>query len=229
MAGWLSPERAIPRVSHVGFGLVLGSDGKRFRTRSSEVVRLVELLDEAVERSKKGLLERGKGEGWSAEEVEAAAEALGYGAVKYADLKNNRLTNYTFDFDQMLDMRGNTAVYLLYAHARICSILRKSGKDIEELKRSQLGRLRLEHPSERALAVALLRLPETVELSLRDLLPNTLCEYLYSLAESFTTFYTDCQVVGSEAEDSRLLLCEATAVVMRQTLKLLGITPLYRL
>ncbi|CAI5469452.1 unnamed protein product [Closterium sp. Yama58-4] len=192
------------RVDHVGFGLVLGEDGKRFRTRSSEVVRLVDLLDEAVTRAKQGLVERGREGEWKEEEVNAAAAALGYGAVKYADLKNNRLTNYTFDYDQMLDMKGNTAVYLLYAHARICSIIRKSGKNVEEIVQSGT-KLRLDHPSERALALELSRFSEVVESAVQDLLPNTLCEYLYNLSGSFTTFYTNCQVVGNEYEDSRLI------------------------
>ncbi|GJP62353.1 hypothetical protein CLOP_g19429 [Closterium sp. NIES-67] len=216
------------RVDHVGFGLVLGEDGKRFRTRSSEVVRLVDLLDEAVTRAKQGLVERGREGEWKEEEVNAAAAALGYGAVKYADLKNNRLTNYTFDYDQMLDMKGNTAVYLLYAHARICSIIRKSGKNVQEIVQSG-AKLRLDHPSERALALELSRFSEVVESAVQDLLPNTLCEYLYNLSGSFTTFYTNCQVVGNEYEESRLILCEATAVVMRKCFELLGITPLYRL
>lgn len=158
-AGWLpADESKLPRARHVGFGLVLGADGKRFRTRSTEVIRLVDLLDEAKDRSKQGLVERGREGEWSAQELEEAAEALGYGAVKYADLKNNRLTNYTFNFDQMLDIRGNTAVYLLYAHARICSIIRKSGKQIEEIK--QTGQLHLLHPSERSLGLQLIRFGE---------------------------------------------------------------------
>lgn len=227
-AGWLpKDEKEIPRVKHVGFGLVLGLDGKRFRTRSTEVVRLVDLLDEAKARSKQGLVDRGREDEWTADELEQAAEALGYGAVKYADLKNNRTTNYTFNFDQMLDVRGNTAVYLLYAHARICSIIKKSEKDIEELKK--IGNVSLEHENERQLGLQLVRFPETVEDALLDLLPSTICEYLYALSESFTKFYSTCKVVGSEEETSRLLLCEATAVVMRKSFDLLGITPLYRL
>ncbi|CAM6030833.1 unnamed protein product [Sphagnum balticum] len=227
-AGWLpEDESKYPKVKHVGFGLVLGTDGKRFRTRSSEVVRLVDLLDEAKSRSKQGLVDRGREGEWTPEELEHASEALGYGAIKYADLKNNRTTNYTFNFDQMLDIRGNTAVYLLYAHARICSIIRKSGKDIEELK--QTGTLKLSHPSERQLGLQLVRFGEFVEDALTDLLPNTLCEYLYSLSGMFTEFYTNCKVINSEEETSRLLLCEATATIMRECFKLLGITPLYRL
>ncbi|KAL3532548.1 hypothetical protein ACH5RR_006069 [Cinchona calisaya] len=227
LAGWLPAEDKYPKVSHVGFGLVLGEDGKRFRTRSTEVVKLVDLLDEAKNRCKEALVERGKAQEWTGEELEQTAEAIGYGAVKYADLKNNRLTNYTFNFDQMLNDKGNTAVYLLYAHARICSIIRKSGKDIEELKK--VGTLDLAHPSERVLGLHLLQFPEVVEEAVTNLLPNILCEYLYNLSEDFTTFYTNCQVVGSAEETSRLLLCEATALVIRKCFYLLGIKPVYKI
>nr|GEX46057.1 arginine--tRNA ligase, chloroplastic/mitochondrial-like isoform X2 [Tanacetum cinerariifolium] len=210
-AGWLPAEEGkYPRTSHVGFGLVLGDDGKRFRTRSTEVVKLVDLLDEAKTRCKAALVERGKAAEWTAEELEQTAEAVGYGAVKYADLKNNRLTNYTFNFDQMLNDKGNTAVYLLYAHARICSIIRKSGRDIEALKKE--GQLILEKDEERKLGLHLLQFAEVVEEACTNLLPNVLCEYLYELSEKFTSFYSVCQVVGSPEETSRLLLCEATAV-----------------
>uniref|UniRef100_A0A5B6Z4F7 arginine--tRNA ligase n=1 Tax=Davidia involucrata TaxID=16924 RepID=A0A5B6Z4F7_DAVIN len=227
-AGWLpADDNMYPKVSHVGFGLVLGEDGKRFRTRSTEVVKLVDLLDEAKSRCKAALIERGKADEWTGEELEKTAEAVGYGAVKYADLKNNRLTNYTFNFDQMLNDKGNTAVYLLYAHARICSIIRKSGKDIEELKKT--GKIELAHPDERALGLHLLQFAEIVEEACTNLLPNVLCEYLYNLSEYFTKFYSNCQVVGSAEETSRLLLGEATAVVMRKCFNLLGIVPVYRI
>ncbi|KAM6583303.1 hypothetical protein CsatB_010305 [Cannabis sativa] len=228
-AGWLpADDSKYPKASHVGFGLVLGEDGKRFRTRSSEVVRLVDLLDEAKSRSKTALIERGKAKEWTEQELEQTAEAVGYGAVKYADLKNNRLTNYTFDFDQMLSDKGNTAVYLLYAHARICSIIRKSGKDIDELKKA--GVIVLDHAGERELGLHLLQFSEVVEEAGTNLLPNVLCEYLYNLSEIFTKkFYSNCQVVGSAEETSRLLLCEATAIVMRKCFYLLGIEPVYKI
>ncbi|WCJ32801.1 Arginine--tRNA ligase cytoplasmic [Euphorbia peplus] len=226
-AGWLPADDTYPKTSHVGFGLVLGDDGKRFRTRATEVVRLVDLLDEAKIRSKAELVERGKDKEWTEEELEQIAEAIGYGAIKYADLKNNRLTNYTFNYDQMLNDKGNTAVYLLYAHARICSIIRKSGKDMEELKKT--GQLVLAHPDERALGLHLLQFAETVEEACTNLLPNVLCEYLYNLSEYFSKFYSNCQVVGSAEETSRLLLCEATAVVMRKCFFLLGIKPVFKI
>ncbi|KAG7021900.1 Arginine--tRNA ligase, chloroplastic/mitochondrial, partial [Cucurbita argyrosperma subsp. argyrosperma] len=228
-AGWLPlDDNKHPKTTHVGFGLVLGEDGKRFRTRNTEVVRLVDLLDEAKSRSKTALLEREKAAEWSEEDLEQIAEAVGYGAVKYADLKNNRLTNYTFNFDQMLNDKGNTAVYLLYAHARICSIIRKSGKNIEELKKT--GTIVLEHEDERVLGLHLLQFAEVVEEACTNLLPNVLCEYLYNLSEIFTKkFYSNCQVVGSAEETSRLLLCEATGTVMRKCFHLLGIVPVYKI
>ncbi|KAJ7973769.1 Arginine-tRNA ligase [Quillaja saponaria] len=228
-ADWLPANGSLyPKATHVAFGLVCGEDGKRFRTRNTEVVRLVDLLDEAKTRSKAALIEREKAEEWTADELEQTAEAVGYGAVKYADLKNNRLTNYVFNFDQMLSDKGNTAVYLLYAHARICSIIRKSGKDIEELKKT--GKIKLDHPDERILGLHLLQFSEVVEEACANLLPNVLCEYLYNLAEIFTKrFYSNCQVVGSAEETSRLLLCEATATVIRKCFYLLGIAPVYKI
>ncbi|KAK0593055.1 hypothetical protein LWI29_029974 [Acer saccharum] len=144
-ASWLSADnRAYPKASHVGFGLVLGEDGKRFRTRSSEVVRLVDLLDEAKSRmlkiSKEKQADRKKYGGilWTDEELEKISEPVGYAAIKYADLKSNRLTNYTFSFKQMLNTEGNTAVSLLYAHARICAIIEKSEQNIQELKKGKV-------------------------------------------------------------------------------------------
>ncbi|KAL8166492.1 hypothetical protein V2J09_007991 [Rumex salicifolius] len=227
LAGWLPENNKYPKTSHVGFGLVLGDDGKRFRTRSTEVVKLVDLLDEAKNRSKLVLIERGKAAEWTEEELDNTAEAVGYGAVKYADLKNNRLTNYTFSFDQMLNDKGNTAVYLLYAHARICSIIRNSGKDVEKLKETEA--IALDHADERALGLHLLQFSEVVEEAVTNLLPNVLCEYLYNLSECFTRFYSNCKVNGSEEEKSRLLLCEATAIVMRKCFELLGISPVYKI
>ncbi|WIA09204.1 hypothetical protein OEZ86_011787 [Tetradesmus obliquus] len=231
-AGWL-PEKGSaqpPRVSHVGFGLVLGEDGKKFKTRSGDVVRLVELLDEAKQRCRDSVAARREesGDPIDEAELEAAACAMGYGAVKYADLKNSRLTNYKFSFDAMLELKGNTAVYLLYAHARIAGIVRKAGKDVDALVAGGEA-FKLEHPRERELAMAIVQFPEALEDMLEELTPNRLTDYLYTLSETFSNFYTECKVLGGEAEDSRLILVEATARVMRQCFKLLGITPLYRI
>ncbi|KAK2644602.1 hypothetical protein Ddye_019797 [Dipteronia dyeriana] len=225
-AGWLPDgDGTYPKASHVGFGLVLGEDGKRFRTRSSEVVRLVDLLDEAkvrmLDEAKEKQKERVK-EGivaihWTEEELEQIAKIVGYAAVKYADLKNNRLTNYTFSFKKMLNSKGNTAVALLYAYARICSIIEKSERNIQELKTT--GSLVLDHVDERMLGYHLMRFSEVVEEACLNLLPSVLCDYFYNLSEYCTKFYLNCQVSGSAEETSR------TVTVMRKCFHLLGIVP----
>lgn len=227
-AGYI-PATGGPRIDHVGFGLVLGEDGKKFKTRSGDTIRLVELLDEAKSRCTATIKERRveSGEPIDDAELDAAACAMGYGAVKYADLKNHRMTNYRFSFDDMLSLKGNTAVYLLYAHARIAGIVRKSGQDVGVLATS--NELVLGHPKEEELALHICKMPEALEDLLQDLAPNRLTDYLYDLSEKFNSFYVDCKVLGSDTEASRLLLCEATAVVMRQCFYLLGITPLYRI
>jgi len=222
-AGWVD---SFVRLDHVGFGLVLGDDGKRFRTRSTEIVRLADLLDEAVARCAAVLRERNPDMG--DDELAVAAQAMGYGAVKYADLHQNRSTNYTFSFDKMLSLQGNTAVYLLYAHARICSIIRKAGLEPGAVQLRQ-GGLALHAKEEVALALAIARFPEAVEAVVSDLMPNRLTDYLYDLSARFNEFYGACTVLGSEEEASRLQLCEATAQVMRTCFQLLGIQPLMRL
>ncbi|KAK1391262.1 Arginine--tRNA ligase [Heracleum sosnowskyi] len=227
-AGWLPAEdNKYPKADHVAFGLVLGEDGKRFRTRSTEVVRLVDLLDKAKAGYKDKLVERGKDTGRTNEELEQIAEAVGYGAVKYADLKNNRLTDYTFIYEQMLDDKGDNAVYLLYAYARISSIIKKSGREIEELEKD--GSLELTQDAERVLGLHLIRFPEVVEEACSKLLPSLLCKYIYGLSEASTKFYDDCPVIGSAAETSRLLLCKATEIVMKQCFHLPGITPVTKM
>lgn len=192
-----------------------------------QVVRLVELLDEAKERCIATIKDRRPD--IPETELDEASSAMGYGAVKYADLKGHRTTNYRFSFDEMLSLQGNTAVYLLYAHARIASIVRKSCKDPVALAASGKASITLEHELEVALAMHIARFPEAIEALLEDLAPNRLSDYLYELSGVFNQFYTECQVVGSEAEESRLLLAEAAAMTMRQCLALLGIKPLYRI
>jgi len=217
------------RVDHVAFGLVLGDDGQKFKTRSGSVVRLVDLLDEAKARCRAAIKERWdeRGEEISEEDLEYASCAMGYGAVKYADLKNNRLSNYRFSYDEMLNTKGNTAVYLMYAYARLCGIFRKSGRNVEELIANE--KIVLEHEKEVALALQIARFPEAVERTVQELLPNRLCEYLYELSDVVNGFHHECQVIGSEQEASRLLLCQATVMIKRACFELLGLTPLNRI
>ena len=191
-----------------------------------QTVRLVELLDEAKVRCIATIKDRRPD--ISDEELEAASSAMGYGAVKYADLKGHRTTNYRFSFDEMLSLQGNTAVYLLYAHARIASIIRKSEKDPAAMAAAG-ATITLGAEQEIALALHISRFPEALEAMLQDLTPNRITEYVFELSTVFNQFYTECQVVGSPEEGSRLLLAEAAAVTMRQCLELLGITVLYRI
>lgn len=226
-AGWLKEN---VRVEHAPFGLVLGEDGKRLKTRSGKAVRLAELLDEATSRAKQQLLER-DAQSWMEEpELEFAAAVLGIGAVKYADLRNNRKTDYQFSFDAMLDMRGDTAVYLQYAHVRICSVLRKADHDPLHLPEHALANsLSLSTPEERALALHIARYAEAIEDCVTQLAPNRVCAYAYELAEKFTSFYNECRIIGSDAEQERLTLAFATAHTLRQCFRVLGLTPLTRL
>jgi arginyl-tRNA synthetase len=224
-AGYMPKDKEI-RIDHVTFGLVLGEDNKKFKSRSGDTVRLVELLDEAKERCTATITARRPDIG--AEELEEASCAMGYGAVKYADLKGHRNTNYRFSYDEMLSLQGNTAVYLLYAHARIASIIRKAGKDPIAMAAAG-AKIELKHEIEVALGLHIARFPEALDEMLNDLAPNRITDYLFELSGVFNQFYTECQVVGSPEEESRLLLAEAAAMTMRQCLDLLGITPLYRI
>lgn len=228
-AGW--HREPLTRLDHVGFGVVQGEDGKKFKTRSGTVTKLSDLLDEAAERAENELRRRAEemGQGdmkLSPEEFKAAAAKMGYAAIKYCDLKQNRTTNYRFSFDKMLANTGNTAVYLLYGYARMCGIQRKSGKDIKKLDASKL---RITHDAERDLLFGILRFPETIEKILADLHLHSLAEYMYELSGLLTNFYTNCKVVDSPEEESRLLIVEAVRKVMERCFFLLGIEPLERI
>lgn len=226
LAGVLDPTTH--RVNHVGFGTVNDESGKRFKTRSGEVVRLVELLDEAKARMKAQLLARIESGQTTLplDQVDVAAEKLGYGAVKYFDLRQSPTSNYIFSFDRMLSTNGDTAVYLMFAYARLSSIIRKAGVDMATLVAQSEGLLRPVHASEVALAHELLQFPDVIAFINKDLSSNRLCAYLYTVAEKVQTFATACRVLGSDEQSSRLLLCEATLKVMHKCFTLLGIEPL---
>ncbi|GMF18391.1 unnamed protein product [Phytophthora lilii] len=229
MSGIYDPTKQ--RADHVGFGTVNDESGKRFKTRSGEVVRLVELLDEAKVRMKAQLVERIEAGQTSLpmDQVDAAAEKLGYGAVKYFDLRQSPTSNYIFSFDRMLSTNGDTAVYLMFAYARLSSIIRKSGVDMAALVAQQQKEgnvLKPEHATEQALVIELLQLQDVIAFINKDLNSNRLCSYLYTISEKVQTFVTACRVLGSEEQSSRLLLCDATLKVMKTCFSLLGIDPL---
>jgi arginyl-tRNA synthetase len=223
--GWVNKGQ---KLEHIGFGTVQGEDGKRFKTRSGDTVRLVDLLDEAVNRAEeqlKGRIVEGKAN-ITMEEVHGVAEAIGYGAVKYYDLRRNPTTNYKFSYDQMLDNKGNTAVYLLYARVRLESIAAKAkanfNVDVEELWKAG-AEIVLSHPSERNLAFNLQQFDDAMTLTLDDLYPYHICEYVYNVANAASDFVTQCKVLGEPEMNSRLLLCYATVSAMHQCFDLLGI------
>jgi arginyl-tRNA synthetase len=217
-ARWQPAAAKQVKLVHVGFGKIMGDDGKPFKTRSGDTVKLGELLDEAEERAFKIVSEK------SAELPETQrreiARVIGLGAVKYADLLPNRQSDYIFSWDKMLALQGNTAPYLQYAYARIRSIFRK----VEG--QPAAAQFQLAAPEELALARHLLNFGLTLEAVAEELRPNYLCNYLFELAGKFTSFYENCPVLKAETEatrDSRLALCDLTGRVLQQGLQTLGI------
>ncbi len=217
LAGYLNPDKVA--VNHIGFGLVLDAQGKKFKTRSSETERLVDLLHAAINKAKDILIERQVD--MSEAELNETAKVLGINAIKYADLSNNRSSDYVFSYDRMLKFEGNTAAFLMYSYVRINGIKRKVGVDIATLKNSVT--INLQHPSEIALALQVNQFDETLDVMAKDLFPHRLTEYLFNLAEKFNAFFRDCRVEGDPAQDSRLLLAETVATVLKQGMNILGL------
>jgi arginyl-tRNA synthetase len=226
-AGWA--KEAV--LEHAAFGSVLGEDGKMYKARSGDSVKLVELLNEAeqrgyelakskdLERIERASVKGERAEPLADEQLRRIGTAVGIGAVKYADLSKDRVADYTFSWDTMLAMDGNTAPYLQYAYARIRSIFRKSDAAADP------AQITLAAPQERALAKHVLRIGEVLEAVSRELKPHLLCTYLYELGTKFSAFYEKCPVIQSEPEirAGRLALCDVTARTMALGLDLLGI------
>ncbi|MGB8226499.1 MAG: arginine--tRNA ligase [Sedimentisphaerales bacterium] len=229
MAGWTDDK---VKLQHVTFGSVLGEDGKPLKTRSGETVKLKELLDEAVKRAKAVVEE--KNPELSDGEKEEIAQAVGIGAVKYADFSNNRTSDYIFSFDKMLAMDGNTAPYMQYAYARVKSIGRKGQEKGINAEKELKGikEIHLYEPAELELGKQLIRYNEAFNSAISDLRPNFLTGYLYELAQKFSAFYNACPVLDAEPKirPSRLLLCELTARTIQHGLEnLLGIETIERM
>ncbi len=212
------------RLDHVPFGLVLGPDGKKYKTRSGDTEKLMDLLAEGVVRAKNILLERNKIEQiFTESELEHTAKTIGISAIKYADLSGNRIQDYVFEYDKMLKLDGNTAAFLIYAYVRTAGIKRKLSNIELNAQNQDLAKITLEHPMEFNLAVHLLRFPEMITEVADDLFPNRLCEYLFELANHFNQFFRDCRIIGSEEQASRLSLSELTAKVLKLGMGLLGL------
>ena len=217
-AGWL-PDSV--EFNHVVFGSVLGEDRKILKSRSGETVKLDALLAEAVDRAEAAIKE--KNPELDAAVRTAVARQVGIGAIKYADLSIDRVKDYVFDWERMLAFDGNTAPYLQYAHARICSIFRKA-----EVTRQSVrgGTVAIDHAAERALVLRLLQFDSAVVDAVERYSPHRLCTYLYELAGEFSAFYEQCPVLRAPDDatrNSRLMLCDSTARVMERGLALLGI------
>ena len=217
-AGFVNEET---QTEHHAFGMMLGKDGKPFKTRAGTTIKLVDLLDEAEERAAR--LIASKETDLSEEQKVKVIKAIAMGSVKYADLSKNRTSDYVFDWDNMLAFEGNTAPYLLYAYTRVQSIFRKA--DITPLELT--GNIEVKDDAERELALKLCRFSETIQQAAREGMPHIICGYLYELSGAFMSFYEHCPVnkdgVAEEVKNSRLQLCALTAQTLKTGLDLLGI------
>jgi arginyl-tRNA synthetase len=217
-------------LQHISFGTVLGEDGRPFKTRAGDTVGLEGLLDEAIERALTIVSAnddaKPTGPELSPLERQRVAEAVGIGALKYADLSQNRTSDYVFSYDKMLAMNGNTATYMQYAHARVRSIFAKGQRDAGGAAATSTAAIALEESAERALGLELARFSEALDAVVDDYRPNHLTNYLFDLANRYSTFYEQCPVLKAETPErraSRLALCDLTARTLRQGLALLGI------
>ena len=223
---WLITRKAgyVPdsfSLEHKNFGMMLGKDGKPFKTRTGGTVKLADLLDEAIERAT--VLINEKNTNLSDDEKTAVIEAVGIGSVKYADLSKNRTTDYVFDWDNMLSFEGNTAPYMQYAYTRIRSIFNKADVNPTALADAKI---QLSDEKERALAIKLLQFEEAVQTVGKEGTPHVLCAYLYELAGVFSSFYEHCPILNADDENvklSRLKLASLTEKTLKQGLELLGI------
>ena len=223
---WLITRKAgyVPdsfQLEHKNFGMMLGKDGKPFKTRSGDTVKLADLLDEAIERA--DVLISQKSTALSEQEKADVIEAVGIGSVKYADLSKNRTTDYVFDWDNMLSFEGNTAPYMQYAYARIRSIFNRSQIALSEVEQAKLS---ITDEKERALAIKLLQFEEAVQVVGKEGTPHVLCAYLYELAGVFSSFYEHCPILNNDDQQvklSRLKLALLTERTLKQGLDLLGI------
>lgn len=217
---------SVPLEHHM-FGMMLGKDGKPFKTRAGGTVKLADLLDEALERARRLVAE--KNPDMPADELEKLANAVGIGAVKYADLSKNRTTDYIFDWDNMLAFEGNTAPYMQYAYTRVLSVFRKADIDESALANAQVV---ISEDREAQLAARLLQFEETLTVVAREGTPHVMCAYLYDVAGLFSGFYEHCPILSAENEEirnSRLKLAQLTAKTLKLGLDTLGIETVERM
>ena len=230
--GWVDPKKV--RLDHMGFGIVLGEDGCRMKTRGGETIKLLSLLDEGKDRAKKQLIERLEAGNKEAadnknlkqtqltlEELDNAAEVLSVAAIKYFDLRLNRIQNYKFDFDNMLNQKGDTAVYLLYSYVRLCSIIKKSEISVEDISKNEGFEFTTDY--ELTLARHLVKFPDVVENVTTELEINRLCDFLYSLSVKVAEAYHAYKIIGNKDTLNRIQLIYCCQKIMEKCFFLLGI------
>ncbi|MCP8349557.1 arginine--tRNA ligase [Pseudomonas sp. FBF18] len=213
-------------MEHMGFGTMNGADGRPFKTRDGGTVKLIDLLNEAKERAY--ALVKEKNPQLPEEELRAIAKVVGIGAVKYADLSKHRTSDYSFNFELMLNFEGNTAPYLLYAYTRVAGVFRKLGKGFDQVE----GEIRLQAPQEQDLAARLAQFGEILNNVAEKGTPHVLCSYLYDVAGLFSSFYENCPILAAETpeqQQSRLRLAALTGRTLKQGLELLGLETLERM
>ena len=229
LIGWdVTESNTTAKLFHLAFGSVLGEDKKPLKTRSGNNVTLRSLLDEAIDRGTREVLQRASDpgaptHGLPAETLHEIGQQVGIGAVKYADLSNDLVRDYVFNLDRMVAFEGNTGPYIQYAHARTCSIIARSDVNFGELAKSSFS---VAEPAEKQLALKLLSYGQTVQEIARTLEPHRLCTYLYEIANAYSTFYSHCPVLKAETDAQRLArlkLCHLTQRVLADGLSLLGI------
>ena len=214
------------KPQHCGFGVVLGEDGKRLKTRSGETVKLQDLIDESIKQAGEQIKQNKADAKYTDEEAAEIAKAVGISAIKYADLSSQRTKDYKFSYTKMLSFKGNTASYMLYSYARICSIARKAQIERAALyDHSKFGEVKIETQQERNLLVTLLKLDRIILNMAADLMPHTLCDWMYQVSAAYTDFYEKCRVIDQDGKGnwSRLVFCEMTRQALRLAFQILGL------
>ena len=235
LAGWHTPPTT--RLDHMGFGVVQGEDGKKFRSSKGDTYKLMDLLNEARNGAYSDLKSRldSQNEGKTTnleteQEIEESAERIGMAAIKYFDLRQNRTSDYKFELKKMLDLKGNTAVYLLYAYVRLCSIIRKSGYTADQLKSLSISKgFKISHPHERLLCMFILKFPETLEQVTDELAINKLCDLLYNISVKVGEGYAKYRILDDPNTETRILLVEAVRMLMEKIFFLLSIKPIEKI
>jgi len=230
LCGWHQPPKT--RLDHMAFGLMLSAEGKKIATRDGNNVKLVDLLNEAKSRAMKEIKSRAEENKIDVDEeyLERASNNMANSAVKYFDLRQNRTSQYKFDYSLMLDARGNTAVYLFYNYVRIISIFKKlevSDKEVDDLIETKS--IVITEKKEKNLLIQLIKLNDVIDDLLEDLAINKLTDYVYNVAVKFAEFYEECHIAGSEYRDSRILIVELTRRMLKLSFDLLGLKPLEKI